>query len=35
MKEVETGLPPMTWNDRERMRQANPGCTLPPVPGTH
>ncbi len=35
MKEVETGLPRMSWNDRERIRQANPGCSLPPVPGTH
>jgi dihydropyrimidine dehydrogenase (NAD+) subunit PreA len=35
MKEVETGLPRMSWNDRERIRQADPGCNLPPVPGTH
>src|SRR5229473_206307 len=35
MKQVHTGAPPMSWNDRMRMRQADPGCTLPPVPGTH
>ncbi len=35
MKQVHTGAPPMSWNDRMRMRQADPGCSLPPVPGTH
>src|SRR6266852_1571828 len=25
MREVETGLPRMSWNDRERLRQADPG----------
>ncbi len=33
MKEVETGLPPMSWNDRERQQVgAEPGRGLPPTP---
>ncbi|MBI3670119.1 MAG: NAD-dependent dihydropyrimidine dehydrogenase subunit PreA [Acidobacteria bacterium] len=33
MKEVKTGLPAMSWNDRTRQRAADPGCALPPTPG--
>jgi dihydropyrimidine dehydrogenase (NAD+) subunit PreA len=33
MKEVPTGLPPMSWNDRVRQQSgAEPGCALPPTP---
>ena len=33
MKEVPTGLPPMSWNDRARQQAgAEPGCALPPTP---
>ena len=36
MKEVETGLPPMSWNDRVRQQAtAQPGCELPPKPSAH
>ncbi len=36
MKEVETGLPPMSWNDRMRQQgTAQPGCELPPKPSAH
>ncbi len=33
MKDVPTGLPPMSWNDRARQQSgAEPGCALPPTP---
>ncbi|HJY86861.1 MAG TPA: NAD-dependent dihydropyrimidine dehydrogenase subunit PreA [Candidatus Acidoferrales bacterium] len=33
MREVPTGLPPMSWNDRARQQAgARPGCALPPTP---
>ncbi len=36
MKEVATGLPPMSWNDRMHQQgTAQPGCELPPTAGTH
>ena len=35
MKEVETGLPPMSWNDRMRQLAAGHGRALPPTPGKH
>ena len=35
MKEVETGLPPMSWNDRMRQLAAGHGRALPPTPGEH
>jgi len=35
MKEVPTGQPPMSWNDRMRLRGADPGCALPPAPGSY
>jgi dihydropyrimidine dehydrogenase (NAD+) subunit PreA len=31
MKQVETGLPTTSWNDRMRQRGAEPGCALPPT----
>jgi len=36
MKEVETGLPPMSWNDRVHQQgAAGAGRALPPNAGTH
>ena len=35
MKEVETGLPPMSWNDRMRQLAAGHGRALPPTPDAH
>ena len=35
MKQVDTGLPPTSWNDRMRRRGASPGCALPPTSGSH
>jgi len=35
MKEVETGLPPMSWNDRMRQLAAGHGRALPSTPGEH
>ena len=31
MKQVDTALPAMTWNDHMRRLAADPGCALPPT----
>ncbi len=35
MKQVDTGRPKMSWNDRARQAGAESGCATPPAPSGH